>query len=182
MYCMCPCVACNSSNDISTSVTWLSAMYSTSLYQHTAGLTMTEWISECVSVCVRVFCVKVRELHRDRMIKHGCDSCVKWVFDKAGYLKQILIIPRDHHILAQMLMTSQNRALQMYTLAHATYTHIHPQFWADIMLVIWPKSIRIGVTISFTLSSSSVFSFFTSSSLSCFQISGSLCGRFLLQA
>lgn len=55
-YSLCPCVAHNSSNDISNSVTWLSAMYSTSPYQHTAGLTMTEWISECVCayVCARV--------------------------------------------------------------------------------------------------------------------------------
>lgn len=51
-------------------VTWLSAMYSTSLNQHTAGLTMTEWIIVCV-------CVKARESDRDRVIKHGGDSCVK---------------------------------------------------------------------------------------------------------
>lgn len=51
---------------------------------------MTEWISECVSVCV---CGKARESDRGRMIKHDGDSCVKWVFDKAGYLKQIPIIP-----------------------------------------------------------------------------------------
>lgn len=63
MCCACPWVACSNSSDnisnpntdrydTSTSVTRLSDMYSTSLYQHTAGLTMTEWISECVSVCV----------------------------------------------------------------------------------------------------------------------------------
>lgn len=55
-----------------------------------------------------------RESDTDRMMKHSVDSRVKWVFDKAGYLEQIPIIPLDRHILSQTLMASQNWAL--YTL------------------------------------------------------------------
>lgn len=73
------------------------------------------------------------------MIKHGGDSCVKWVFDKAGYLKQIPIIPRDHHILALPRVTSQNHALLAYTRPH---TRVHPRHWAGHILVICPKSIQ----------------------------------------
>lgn len=93
----------------------------------TAGLTVIERISEFVCVCVCV--ADAGESEADRMMKHSVDSRVKWVFDKAGYLEQILIIPLDCHILSQTLMTSQNCAL--YTLDPLInryprqLTHIH---------------------------------------------------------
>lgn len=76
----------------------------------TAGLTAIEWISEFVCVCVCVCVANAWESDADRMMKHSVDSRVKWVFDKAGYLEQIPIIPLDRHILSQTLTTSQNCA------------------------------------------------------------------------
>lgn len=82
------------------------------------------------------------------MMKRNRDSCVKWIFHKAGYLQQTLIILWDHHILAQLLMTSQTHAVHMHMQSpphpptHSTQTSTYPlNTERIIVLVIGFKSI-----------------------------------------